>query len=136
MTRASASGGEAGVTLMEIVVALTILSVVLVSLGGLMFQVSTQTRSATTRAYLSAAAQAAQTRVEGLPWDSLGSASVVGCTTETTGQLTYTRCTTVRGHPNFDTIRVVLTPTGVLTAPPDTVTVYRAKPRYATPFYP
>lgn len=121
---------------MEIVVALTILSVVLVSLGGLMFQVSSQTRRATTLSYLSAAAQVAQTRVEGLPWDSLGSAGVLGCTTDTTGQLTYSRCTTVRGHPTFDTITVVLTPTGNLTAAPETVTVYRAKPRYATPFYP
>src|SRR3990172_6300120 len=86
---------EAGVTLMEILVALGILSVVLVSLGGLMFQVSLQTRRATTLAYMSSAAQNAQTRVEGLPWDSLASPSVIGCTTDTTGQLVYTRCTTL-----------------------------------------
>jgi Tfp pilus assembly protein PilV len=127
---------EAGVTLMEIVVALFILSVVLVSLGGLMFQVSVQTRRAATLAYLSAAVQTAQTRVEGLPWDSLGSATVLGCTADSTGQLQYTRCTTVRGHPVFDTIQVVLTPTGILTAPPETVTVYRAKPRLGLPFTP
>lgn len=136
LVRARRRLGKAGVTLMEIVVALTILSVALVSLGGLMFQVSSQTRRATTLAYLSAAAQMAQTRVEGLPWDSLGTAGVLGCTTDTTGQLTYSQCTTVLGHPTFDTIRVVLTPTGVLTAPPETVTVYRAKPRFATPFSP
>jgi hypothetical protein len=101
-----------------------------------MFQVSLQTRRATTLAYMSSAAQNAQTRVEGLPWDSLASPSVIGCTTDTTGQLVYTRCTTVRGHPNFDTIRVVLSPTGTLTAPPETVTVYRAKPRARSPFLP
>jgi len=127
---------EAGITLIEILVALAILSIVLVSLGGLMFQVSLQTRRATTLAYLSAAVQKAQTRVEGLPWDSLGSSSVIGCTTDTTGQLVYSQCTTVRGHPTFDTIRVVLTPTGTLTAPPETVTVYRAKPRFISPFVP
>jgi type II secretory pathway pseudopilin PulG len=121
---------------MEILVAMGILSVVLVSLGGLMFQVSLQTRRATTLAYMGAAVQMAQTRVEGLPWDSLGSASVIGCTTDTSGQLVYTQCTTVRGHPSFDTIRVVLTPTGLLTAPPETVTVFRAKPRLITPFTP
>ncbi len=127
---------EAGVTVIEILVALAILSVVLISLGGLMYQVSLQTRRATTLSYLSAAVQIAQTRVEGLPWDTLGSAGVLGCTADTTGQLTYTRCTTVTGHPTFDTIRVVLTPTGMLTALPETVTVYRAKPRFATPFNP
>lgn len=127
---------EAGVTLMEILVALAILSIVLVSLGGLMFQVSLQTRRAMTLSYVSSAVQIAQTRVEGLPWDSLGSSSVIGCTTDTTGQLLYTQCTTVLGHPTFDTIRVVLTPTGILTAPPETVTVYRAKPRFASPFNP
>ena len=123
-------------TLIEILIALGILAVVLLSLGGLMFQVSQQTRRATTLSYLSAAVQIAQTWVEGLPWDSLGSASVVGCTTDTTGQLVYTQCTTVRGHPTFDTISVVLTPTGILTAPPETVTVYRAKPRFTSPFNP
>ena len=121
-------------TLIEILIALGILTVVLLSLGGLMYQVSLQTRRATTLSYLGAAVQIAQTRVEGLPWDSLGSSSVVGCTTDTTGQLIYMRCTTIRGHPTFDTISVVLTPTGILTAAPETVTVYRAKPRSASPF--
>lgn len=130
------SGPEAGVTLIEILFAIAILSVVLISLGGLMVQVSFQTRRAATLSYLSAAVQVAQTRVEGLPWDSLGSPGAIGCTNDTTGLLAFTRCTTVQGHPVFDTIRVVITPTGVLTAPPETVTVYRAKPRYTTPFTP
>lgn len=132
----SLSSRESGVTLMEIMIALMILSVVLISLGGLMFQVSVQTRRGTTLSYLSAAVQKAETGVEGLPWDSLGSVAVVGCTTDSSGQLVYSRCTTVRGHPNFDTIQVVLTPTGALTAPPETVTVYRARPRGTSPFRP
>lgn len=125
---------ERGVTLIEILFAVAILAVVLMSLGSLMYQVSFQTRRAATLSYLSAAVQIAQTRVEGIPWDSLGSLSVSGCAADTTGLLTYDRCTTVRGHPTLDTVSVVLTPTGVLTAPPETVTVYRAKPRFATPF--
>lgn len=136
LTRAAPGHGEAGVTLMEIVVALTILSAVLVSLGGLMFQVSVQTRRATTLSYLSAAAQEAQARVEGFPWDSLGSSSVIGCTADTTGQLEYSRCTTISSlSPNLVHIQVVLTPTGFLTAPPETVTVDRAKPQFTSPFY-
>src|SRR5574341_705258 len=123
---------ETGVTLIEILFALAILSVVLISLGGLLYRVSLQTRRAATLAYLSAAVQIAQTRVEGLPWDSLGSLSVVGCTNDSTGLLAYTRCTTVLGHPAFDTVSVVLTPTGVLTAPPETLVVFRTKPRGMT----
>lgn len=123
-------------TLMEIVVAIFILSVVLVSLGSLMSQVSFRTRQAAALSYLSAAAQTAEARAEKLPWDSLGSGSVVGCSTDTSGQLVYTRCTTVSGHPAFDTIRVVLSPTGALTAPPETVVVYRARPTGNNPFRP
>lgn len=136
-SRGEPGGSEAGVTLMEIVVALAILSVALVSLGGLMFQVSVRTRRATALSYLSAAVQSAQTRVEGLPWDSLGSAALIGCTTDTTGQLTYTRCTTVTDlGAKLKRVQVVLSPTGNLTAPPDTVIVDRAKPQTVIPFYP
>lgn len=128
---------ESGVTLMEIVVALGILSVVLVSLGGLMFDVSVQTRRSTTLSYLSAAVQVAQTRVEGIPWDSLGSVNVIGCSTDTTGQLVFTRCTNVTDvSANLKRIQIVLTPIGNLTAPPETLTVDRTRPQFASPFSP
>jgi hypothetical protein len=118
---------------MEIVVALAILSVVLISLGGLMFQVSQQTRRATALSYLSAALQSEQTRIEGLPWDSLAAAA--GCATGSTGRLTYTRCTTVTSvTARWKQIRVVVVPTGNLTAPPETLVVDRTKPRIPSPF--
>ena len=124
-------------TLVEITVAVFILSVVLVSLGALMSQVSVRTRQAAALSYLSAAAAAAEARAEKLPWDSLGpGSSVIGCTTDTSGQLVYSRCTTITGHPVFDTVRVVLTPTGTLTAPPETVVVFRGKPGGEVPFVP
>ena len=129
--------GQAGVTLMEIVVALTLLSVVIVSLGGLMFQVSRSTRRATELLYLSGAVQRAQTTVEGLPWDSLASASAIGCVTDTTGQLIYSRCTTISTpSANLKHIQVVLSPTGFLATPPETVSVDRVKPGAKSPFRP
>lgn len=128
---------EAGVTLVEIIVALGILSIVLMSLGGLMFQMSVQTRRSTALAFLSAAKQSAQTRVEGLPWDSISSPTNLGCTTDTTGQLIYSRCTTVTDVTSkLKRVRVVLTPTGNLTGPPDTVVVERTKPQSYSPFSP
>lgn len=128
--------GEAGVTLMEIVVALTILSVVLVSLGGLMYQVSVQTRRSAALSFLSAAKQSAQTRVEGTSWDSLASLSFIGCVNDSTGQLAYSRCTTVSDTAKLRRIQVVLTPTGNLVIAPDTVLVYRVKPAPKAPFLP
>jgi Tfp pilus assembly protein PilV len=123
---------EAGVTLMEIVIALFILSVVLASLGGLMSQVSFKTRQAAALTYLSAAAQEAAARVEALPWDSLSP----GTATDTSGRLVYVRSITVTDVAGLKAVQVVLTPTGSLTAPPETLVVYRARPRGMTPFSP
>jgi Tfp pilus assembly protein PilE len=127
---------EAGVTLVEIVVALTILAAVVVFLGSLMYQVSLQTRRSAVLSFLSAAKQSAETRVEGTSWDSLASPSFLGCATDTTGQLVYYRCTTVTDTAKLRRIQVVLTPTGTLTVSPDTVLVYRVKPAPKSPFNP
>lgn len=127
-------GGETGVTLVEVVVALGILSLVLLALGGLMFQVSLSTRRSAALSYRNAAAQGAQGWVLGLPWDSLPSA--VGCITDTTGQLIYSRCTTAVDTANLKRLSVVLSATGNLTAPPETLLIYRVKPKSASPFSP
>lgn len=116
--------------------ALGILSIVLVALGGLMYQVSYQTRGAAARSYLSAAKQSAATRVEGTAWDSLASPSFTGCATDTLGQLVYNRCTTEVDSAKLRRVEVVLTPIGNLRAPPDTVVVYRVKPSPIAPFKP
>ncbi|MBI3982660.1 MAG: prepilin-type N-terminal cleavage/methylation domain-containing protein [Gemmatimonadetes bacterium] len=127
--------GEGGVTLVEVLVALGILSIVLVALGGLMFQVSLQTRRSAALSYRSAAAQKAQAYVEGLPWDSLGAA--VGCGTDSAGQLIYSRCLTIQTlAANLKRLTVVITSTGNLTAPPETLVVSRTKPQLPFPVTP
>jgi type II secretory pathway pseudopilin PulG len=126
---------EGGVTLVEVLIALGILSLVLVALGGLMFQVSLQTRRSAALSYRSAAAQKAQAYVEGLPWDSIGAA--VGCVADNAGQLAYTRCVTVQNLAiNLKRITVVLTSTGNLVAPPETLVVDRTKPQLPFPAWP
>ena len=120
---------------MEVIAALGILSIVLLALAGLMFQVSLQTRRSAALAYRSAATQRAGAYVEGLPWDSL--AAAVGCSSQTSGQLAYTRCLTVQNLAvNLKRIRVVLTSTGNLVAPPETLTVDRNKPQLPFPTKP
>lgn len=108
-------------------IALSILATVLVALGGLMFQVARHTRQSAAAGYGSAAATSAAAWAEALPWDSLPVA--VGCVNDTIGQYTYSRCTTVATTwTDLKKVTVVISPTGVLAAAPDTVVVYRHKP--------
>lgn len=120
-------GGTAGVSLIEIMIAMSILATVLVALGGLMFQVARHTRQSAAVGYGSAAATSAAAWVQALPWDSLPGA--VGCVDDTIGQFSYSRCTTVADQtPRRRRVTVVVSPTGVLAAGPDTVVVDRHKP--------
>ena len=119
---------EAGISLIEIMIALSILAVVLMSLGGLMFQMARHTRQSAAVAYRSAAVTTAATWIQSLPWDSINGA--VGCTAETTGLLTYDRCTSV--DPVSSTLKrvtVAISPTGPLVVLADSVVVERTKPR-------
>jgi Tfp pilus assembly protein PilV len=119
------SSGEAGISLIEIVMALGILTVVLISLGGVMFQVARYTQHSAEATNRSAAITSAVAWAQALPWDSI--AGAVGCVSDTTGTVGYVRCTTVSTlSPQLRTIDVVVTPA---TGRPDTVEVTRVKPR-------
>lgn len=120
---------ETGVTLVEVMVALAILSTVLIALGGLMFQAARHTRQSAAVAYRSAASTAAAAWAQAVPWDSIERS--VGCTDDTIGQFTYSRCVTVDTPATArKRISVTISPTGNLTAQPDTVVVNRNKPRF------
>ena len=119
---------EAGISLIEIMIALSILAVVLTSLGGLMFQMARHTRQSAAVAYRSAAATSAATWIQGLPWDSIDGA--VGCTADTSGLLTYDRCTSVDDvSSTLKRVTVAISSTGPLVVLPDSVVVERTKPR-------
>ncbi len=126
--------GERGVSLIEIMIALSILSVVLLALGGLMFEVARHTRRSTAVSYRSAALESAASWVQALPWDSLPSAT--GCTDSlTAGAFMYTRCLElVSTSPTSRLTRVIVSPMGALQAPPDTVVVERTKAKAPSPF--
>lgn len=128
MHRAPNTRGEAGVSLIEIVMALTILSGVLISLGALMFQVARDSRRSALAGYRSAAISGAAAWAQTVPWDSMTAA--VGCANDSTGKLQFVRCTTVEtGSPQARTVRVVITPQGWEAGRPDTVAITRNKPR-------
>jgi prepilin-type N-terminal cleavage/methylation domain-containing protein len=116
-----------GVSLIEVMVALTILSSVLVALGGLMFQVGRHTRTSARETYQAAALQQGAAYVEGLPWPAIDAAA--GCSNDTTGLLEYRRCVGVADSGSYKTVTVIVTPRGNFAGTPDTVTVYRHRPR-------
>ncbi|MBE0591518.1 MAG: prepilin-type N-terminal cleavage/methylation domain-containing protein [Gemmatimonadales bacterium] len=124
---------ERGVSLMEVMFALAILSAVLIALGSLMYQVAQQTVDSAAVGYRSAAVTSAASWAERLPWDSIDSA--VGCQNDSTGQLVYVRCMSVQslasGHKS---ITLVVSPTGRLVVAPDTVTVERRRALSLSPF--
>ncbi len=61
----------AGVSLIEIMLALTIMATALLAIGGLMFQVARHAEQSTVATYRSAAVTSAAAWVQALPWDSL-----------------------------------------------------------------
>lgn len=126
--RSDSAGPEAGVSLIEIMLALSILSTVLVALGGLMFQAAQYTRLSAAVAYRGAASEQSAAWIQNLPWDSL--ATAVGCSTDTSGQLAYTRCVTLQDlSQQLKRMTVSITPSGNLPLEPDTVVIDRNRPR-------
>jgi prepilin-type N-terminal cleavage/methylation domain-containing protein len=123
-----------GLSLLEVVVAITILSVVILALGALMFQIAGHTRASAGVAYKSAASESASAWIHGLPWDSIPSA--VGCTDSlSVGNLEYTRCVDLLTNtPRYRLARITISPTGDLRPPPDTITIERTRTRPASPF--
>jgi hypothetical protein len=129
--------GESGVGLVEILVTISILSIVMLALGSLMFQATRDLNHSGGVAYRSAAQQSALTWATALPWDSLHSTpgGPVGCITDTVGQLVYNRCATLQTvSGKVRRLTITVTPTGLLLPMPDTVVVDRNMPTQASPF--
>ena len=134
MVPAPAGRDRRGITLIEVIVALSILSIVLIALGGLMFQVGRQTHRSAATTYRAAAVQEAASWLEGLSWDSSASAIISGCTADSSGLMAYDRCTTViDSTPRLRKVTVVVVPTGTFATPPETLIVYRNRARSASP---
>jgi hypothetical protein len=126
--------GESGASLVEIIMALAILSTVLIALGGLMFQVANHTRRSAVSGYRSAALSGAAAWAQGLPWERVDADSVGGCEADSAGALAYSRCVFIDDvSSNEKRLTVVISPTGTLLGLPDTVVVDRTKPRQASP---
>lgn len=125
------ASNEHGISLLEIMIALTILSTVLLSLSGLMWQMGRHTRVSGAVTVRTATLESAATLAESVTWDSL--LAIVGCTADTTAQLEYTLCYEVQNvSPQLWEVRVIIAPTVPATLLSDTLTIRRAKPKQAS----
>jgi hypothetical protein len=119
--------------LIEVVVALTILSVVLLALTGIMWQMGRYTRRASLVGARAAALESAASLAASARWDSLP--ALVGCATDTSAQLIYARCFEVTNPATgLREVRVIVSPTDA-SVRPETLTVSRTRPRSNSPLY-
>ena len=112
-----------GVSLVEVIVAMTLLGVALTSLAGLTFQAARRASTVAADSYRQGVLMQEVNRLAAVPFASLAS----GCTTVSTGTFPHTRCATVTTiSSKMKSVRVVVTPTQANVLP-DTVTFDRTK---------
>lgn len=125
--------GTRGVSLVEVVIALTLLSVALLALTGIMWEMGRHTRRASLVGARGAAVASAASLAESVRWDSLD--ALVGCVVDTSAQLVYTRCFEVGPAAGSSRqVRAIVVPTGG-TVLPETLTVTRTRPRSTSPLW-
>ena len=115
-----------GFSLVEIIVAMTILVVTLAGFAGLTAQYMRRARSLNLQVAMAALFAEQSQRLIVLPFDSLPSRA--GCQTFTTGTLAHTRCITVTATTNSRyTVTLVITP-ATTAVRPDSLSFARVKP--------
>jgi len=98
-----------------------------------MFQAARHTRRSAAVSSRSAAVISAGSWAHSLTWDSVDAS--VGCELDSAGLLVYTRCVTVQqAAPHLKEIEVIISSAGALAVRPETVRVYRTKPKAVSPF--
>lgn len=115
-----------GFTMVEVLVALVLVSLCSVGLGRLMFQAARMARVSGSVTYQTAAMSAEVARLDAVPFDSVGTGT--SCVTVSTPPFPHTRCTTVNNiSSKVKQVIVVVTPSGNTLLHPDTTTVVRTK---------
>jgi hypothetical protein len=117
-------------------IALSLLSVVMMALGALMFQVGRHTRLAAQVAYRSAALNSAASWAQAMPWDSIP--GLVGWgVNDTIGQLVFQRYMSYSTSANNRVVMLVIRPVATVASSArvkaETLTVVRTKPLTTAP---
>ncbi len=120
-------------SLIEVMFALAIMSVGLIALAGLMYQVARQTHASTSASYRSTALQRAGAWMESVPWDEIPGST--GCTTDTIGVLSYANCVSYQQTAAaLRKLQVVVIPEGKFVSLPETLVVFRHQGLTLSPF--
>ena len=99
---------DGGFTLVELLIAASLLSIVLVSLVGLSLQIGRHTLRSTITAQRTAALELAVGYANSVAWEDIATA-LVGCSEDAIGDYTFTRCytwSTRAGYPKLRDIEV------------------------------
>lgn len=113
-----------GVSLVEVIIAMTLLGVVLTSLAGMTYQASRRSATVATESYRQGVLMEEVNRLTALPFTNL--ASAVGCRTVTGGAFPHQRCVSMTSiSSTIRRLTVIVTPSqpGMR---PDTVIFDRA----------
>ena len=130
-TQVPISNNRKGGALIEVMVALTLFSIVMGSLGAFALTVAASNKRISLNTQRAAATQQTVLRMEALPYDSL--ASRAGCTTITTGTYSRQECITIQNiNANIKRVMIVVTPNHVLLKP-DTTYFDRGKSNKGNP---
>jgi prepilin-type N-terminal cleavage/methylation domain-containing protein len=121
----------AAFTLVEIMMAVVIFSVVILSLVGLSFRVAKYSTRATDQALGMSSLLARVDRAASVPFDSL--TNIAGCDTALSGVYRVYGCTAVTVlSPRLDSIQIIVVST-LPGARPDTINMQRGKERRPVP---
>lgn len=116
-----------GVAVLEILVGMVVLSIGLLGVAGMTGIAARRATGLATQSNRDGIVLQELNKLAALPYDSLSAR--VGCTTSTSGTLTYTRCITVTDITDgigYKRVRLIVSPSTSY-ARPDTVYVNRAK---------
>ncbi len=120
-----------GFTLVEIMMAVVIFSMVILSLVGLSFRIAKSSTRATDQALGMAALLSRVDRAATTPFDSLP--NLVGCDTTASGLYRVIGCTSVTStSPRLDSVQIIISTT-LASSRPDTVNLQRGKERRPVP---
>jgi prepilin-type N-terminal cleavage/methylation domain-containing protein len=130
--RRGARTARRGFSLVEVVVAMMIFTIVMAALGGLLFRVTLQGAATVAKAERMAAFTGRVNQLSTIPYDSLPGRS--GCTHTGEPPHERTECVTVVNmSAKVRTVTIVITPDNPAIRP-DTVTVERSGPVAGNPF--
>ncbi len=120
-----------GFTLVEIMMAVVIFSMVILSLVGLSFRIAKSSTRATDQALGMAALLSRVDRAATTPFDSLP--NLAGCDTTASGLYRVIGCTSVTStSPRLDSIQIIISTT-LASSRPDTINLQRGKERRPVP---